>query len=225
MHNSTTTTMSNESDGCDPPYISQMLCKRCRGLCESGLGWCNRKFKCRPSSKYSHPYSEHFYIHHRNIYILRREASGGCQLCQMIRDSLEGAYASERRESSRPLPACMDRASEAASDECTDESDDELKDVLEAIQAFEGEFFLSEKNDRITEICGDGRVILWFTSLDYQHLSFLWTNPEYMWPQSFHKYETWRGIIHEFRGQPISFSTNISPSSQHLIPIHLSLFN
>lgn len=225
MHKPITTTMSNESDGCNPQDTSQTLCRRCRGLCESGLGWCNRKFKRLPSSEFSYPYSEHFYIHHRNIYILRREAAEGCRLCQMIWDSLEGVYESKRRELLRLSLELMDRASEAVSDDYTDESDDELMQFLEAIQAFEGEFFLSEENDRITKICGDGRVILRFTSQDYEHQSFLWTTPAYMWPLSFYKYETWKGDIHKAKGQSISFSTNISPSSQHLIPIYSSLFD
>lgn len=177
--------MSNESNACDPPDISQILCERCCGLCESGLGWCNGKFRFirRISSKFSYKESSHFYIHHRNIYILRREAAKGCRLCQMIPDSFDAAYASEQRQSSAPLPPCLDRASEASCDDYTDESDDELKDVLEAIQACEGEYFLVA-DDRITEIYGDGRVILEFTS--HQPNPSMRTNPEYMWPLSFH---------------------------------------
>lgn len=210
--------MSNESNAYDPPDVTQTLCERCCGLCESGLGWCNGKFRFERRNSYNFSYNEssHFYIHHRNIYILRREAAKGCQLCQMIRDSFDAAYASERRQSKAPLPPCLDRASEAACDDYRDESDDELKDVLEAIQALEGEYILVE-NDRITDICGDGRVILEFTS--HQPTSSMRTNPEYMWPLSFHRFETWWGPVFKFRGQSFSFSTNISPSSQHLIQI------
>lgn len=116
----------------------------------------------------------------------------------------------------------MDKGSEAAPDDYADESDDALKDVLVAIQAFEGKLFLSKKNDRITEICGDGRVILQLVTQGHQANSHLWTNPEYMCPLLFHWYKTHRRFINDFSGQSISFATNISPPSQHPIPIYLS---